>query len=307
MYNMMWIIKRRTSKTVSLHERGFYKFSICLSFTLFRKQSKTYIRMSSTNEKIFSIVKDPANVVVVTAIVMAYTSRSYYSRYFKRAAVPAVTLLVAYHSRNELFNFSGSPTILCNIQDSVLGILVKGLFSNSLMTKNKVLNRMFGDIIGIALISSAVSSFNNIFSLNMISLTKYIKDESYAAIMSLPFISTIVTKELLKEQKKLETSLKHELKSKVVAMGCVNTQLPMIGMSETDVIAFMTEQSTKEDSEWGKGKVSGSIYHGIKSHQELLNKAFGMYSLSNPLHPEIWPSAMKYDSEIIAMTASLVR
>ena len=60
-------------------------------------------------------------------------------------------------------------------------------------------------------------------------------------------------------------------------------------------------------SVWHNGRVSGYVYHGIISHQNLLNEAFGLYSLSNPLHPDVWPSATKYDSEIIAMTASLVK
>jgi sphinganine-1-phosphate aldolase len=31
-----------------------------------------------------------------------------------------------------------------------------------------------------------------------------------------------------------------------------------------------------------------------------------MYSISNPLHPDIWPSVMKFEAEIIAMTSALV-
>ena len=61
-----------------------------------------------------------------------------------------------------------------------------------------------------------------------------------------------------------------------------------------------------EDIIWQSGKVSGAIYHGEKNHLDLLNKAFSLYSIANPLHPDIWPSGMKYESEIIAMTAALV-
>ena len=64
--------------------------------------------------------------------------------------------------------------------------------------------------------------------------------------------------------------------------------------------------TSDEDVIWQSGKVSGAIYHGEKSHLDLLNKAFSLYSIANPLHPDIWPSGMKYESEIIAMTASLV-
>ena len=48
------------------------------------------------------------------------------------------------------------------------------------------------------------------------------------------------------------------------------------------------------------------VYHGQHKHIDLLNEAFSRYSISNPLHPDIWPSVMKFESEIIAMTASLV-
>lgn len=64
--------------------------------------------------------------------------------------------------------------------------------------------------------------------------------------------------------------------------------------------------TTDEDVIWQSGKVSGAIYHGEKEHLDLLNKAFSLYSIANPLHPDIWPSGMKYESEIIAMTAALV-
>ena len=64
--------------------------------------------------------------------------------------------------------------------------------------------------------------------------------------------------------------------------------------------------TSDEDVIWQSGKVSGAIYHGEKEHLDLLNKAFSLYSIANPLHPDIWPSGMKYESEIIAMTAALV-
>ena len=33
---------------------------------------------------------------------------------------------------------------------------------------------------------------------------------------------------------------------------------------------------------------------------------FGLYSVGNALHSSIWPSALKFESEIISMTADLV-
>lgn len=38
-----------------------------------------------------------------------------------------------------------------------------------------------------------------------------------------------------------------------------------------------------------------------------MNKAFNMYSVSNPLHIDVWPSQLKFEAEIVAMTSSLVK
>lgn len=44
-----------------------------------------------------------------------------------------------------------------------------------------------------------------------------------------------------------------------------------------------------------------------KAHQRLLTAAFSEYSLANPLHSDLWPSIMKFEAEIVAMCAALVR
>ena len=245
------------------------------------------------------------NLAISTAVVLALSLRMHYSRYFKRFALPALVAFLVYHSLSpSTLCLSGSPSMTITLEDSVLSTILKVLLINS--ETNKYWNRFLCDVIGISMISLAVSKMNALFSFNMIALIKLVKDEAYSMVKSLPVVSGYISSELKKEMVKLEDSLKHELKSKVAAMGPVMKSLPSVGMGEEEILKFMERESDKENGEWAKGKVSGSIYHGIQSHQQLLNKAFGMYSLSNPLHPEIWPSAMKYDSEIIAMTASLV-
>ena len=50
----------------------------------------------------------------------------------------------------------------------------------------------------------------------------------------------------------------------------------------------------------------GAVYHGQRGHIEFLNEAYSYYSIANPLHPDIWPSVMKFEAEIISMTANMV-
>ena len=61
-----------------------------------------------------------------------------------------------------------------------------------------------------------------------------------------------------------------------------------------------------EDVKWEKGFVSGAVYHGDKNHTSFLNKVYALNSQSNPLHSDIWPSAIKYESEIVSMTAKML-
>jgi glutamate/tyrosine decarboxylase-like PLP-dependent enzyme len=48
------------------------------------------------------------------------------------------------------------------------------------------------------------------------------------------------------------------------------------------------------------------VYHGDPGHVEFLNRVYAAQSQSNPLHPDLWPSATKFEAEIVAMTASML-
>lgn len=86
----------------------------------------------------------------------------------------------------------------------------------------------------------------------------------------------------------------------------INRELPKKGTHTADILTLMRNETERENVIWEEGKVSGAVYHGGKEHMHLLNSAFSYYSLANPLHPDIWPSGMKFESEVISMTASLM-
>lgn len=44
--------------------------------------------------------------------------------------------------------------------------------------------------------------------------------------------------------------------------------------------------------------MSGSVYHGEPEHTALLIGAYAAFSVCNPLHADIWPSAMKFEAEV---------
>src|SRR5690606_32890562 len=64
--------------------------------------------------------------------------------------------------------------------------------------------------------------------------------------------------------------------------------------------------AAQEHERWQRGFVSGAVYHGDAEHVELLSQVYALHSQSNPLHADVWPSASKYEAEIVSMTADLL-
>ena len=69
----------------------------------------------------------------------------------------------------------------------------------------------------------------------------------------------------------------------------------------------MEELQSKEASKWKQGFVSGAVYHGDDDHIGFLNKVYAINSQSNPLHSDVFPSSAKYESEVVSMTAHMLK
>lgn len=85
-----------------------------------------------------------------------------------------------------------------------------------------------------------------------------------------------------------------------------NLKLPSQGRPRDEVLAEMMELRALEEGRWQEGYASGSVYHGDSDHIEFLNKAYALNSQANQLHTDIWPSAAKFEAEIVAMTAHML-
>ena len=83
--------------------------------------------------------------------------------------------------------------------------------------------------------------------------------------------------------------------------GPVLFQGPEPGRSRADVIE--TLRAIREEDRWQDGYASGAVYHGDPDHIEFLNSVYGMQSQSNPLHADLWPSTVRFEAEIVSMTA----
>jgi glutamate/tyrosine decarboxylase-like PLP-dependent enzyme len=81
---------------------------------------------------------------------------------------------------------------------------------------------------------------------------------------------------------------------------------PAQGRPHAEILAEITQMATEEDSPYHEGKISGSIYSGDESHYEFLNEVFGHYSHANVLQRDMYPSATRFEGEIIAMTLDML-
>lgn len=83
-------------------------------------------------------------------------------------------------------------------------------------------------------------------------------------------------------------------------------RLPAKGLGYDPALALLEELRGREESRWRDGYASGSVYHGDWRHIEFANRAYALHSQANQLHADLWPSAAKFEGEIVAMTAHML-
>ncbi len=86
----------------------------------------------------------------------------------------------------------------------------------------------------------------------------------------------------------------------------VYTHIPEAGLDRDAILTDIAALADEEQGEWSEGYASGAVYHGDAAHIEFLNKVYALQSQSNPLHLDLWPSGMKFESEVVAMTADML-
>jgi len=86
----------------------------------------------------------------------------------------------------------------------------------------------------------------------------------------------------------------------------INRSIPAVGRQHGDIINELEDLKTREEHLWQDGFASGAVYHGDEEHINFINKVYALHSQSNPLHADIWPSAAKFEAEIVSMTAGMM-
>jgi sphinganine-1-phosphate aldolase len=127
-------------------------------------------------------------------------------------------------------------------------------------------------------------------------LYKSVRRYLYGVFLRLPGVRSKVQSQVS------ETLLKLERKLVPSGPGVERiTTLPHTGWSEEDVRKKLNELAEMEHTRWEDGRVSGAVYHGGEELIRLQTEAFGKFTVSNPIHPDVFPGVRKMEAEIVAM------
>lgn len=82
-------------------------------------------------------------------------------------------------------------------------------------------------------------------------------------------------------------------------------RLPDQGAARDEVLTDIAAMAKSEDATGDAGRVSGSLYSGDHEHYHFLTQVFEHFAHANVLQRDMYPSATKFEGEIIAMAADL--
>lgn len=85
-----------------------------------------------------------------------------------------------------------------------------------------------------------------------------------------------------------------------------HTHIPDEPVNRDEVRAAIALMAATEDAQGDAGRVSGSLYSGDHEHYAFLTDIFGDFAHVNVLQRDMYPSATKFEGEIVAMVADML-
>ncbi|KAL4518135.1 hypothetical protein Ndes2526A_g01416 [Nannochloris sp. 'desiccata'] len=151
-----------------------------------------------------------------------------------------------------------------------------------------------------ALVLSRLISFLNLAHQTLVD--KGWKQLASGFVLDLPGVRGFVARQQAATTAKLRESLQ---KGKDVTDAIL--VLPKEGISAAQIKSRLARKA-RDDIRFSEGesKVSGAVYLSGTSHQLLLNEVYKQFSITNPMHADVFPSVRKMEGEVVAMTAALL-
>ncbi|KAK5072901.1 Dihydrosphingosine phosphate lyase [Lithohypha guttulata] len=122
----------------------------------------------------------------------------------------------------------------------------------------------------------------------------------YRTFLSLPGVRSKVDKQVESARKDLEAKLTG-FDEKVNRY----RQLPKEPWTQEQLKTELGQLAAIKRTRWEEGKVSGAVYHGGEELLEIQAEAMKLFSVSNPIHADVFPAVRKMEAEIVAMVLSM--
>lgn len=119
-------------------------------------------------------------------------------------------------------------------------------------------------------------------------------------IMQIPSIRRKVDTELATVLKKVEDEM--------IPRGpdiVVYSEIPEKGVAKDQVFSILGKNKAMKHTAWEDGRVSGGVYHGGDDLAAIQTEAYGLFSIANQLHPDVFPGVRKIESETVSMVLKL--
>lgn len=114
-----------------------------------------------------------------------------------------------------------------------------------------------------------------------------------------------VQKRLEAQYAQVEQMVREQMRPKLDALPDF-AELPDAGVSREQILDWLQQLRTQESPPWMHGRVSGTVYHGESDLSEFLSRVYALHAQSNPLHADLFPSTVRFEAEIVRMTAHLL-
>ncbi|KAI0389737.1 pyridoxal phosphate-dependent transferase [Xylariaceae sp. FL0594] len=120
----------------------------------------------------------------------------------------------------------------------------------------------------------------------------------YGYFLRAPGIRTQVRKQVNESLAKVQQKM-------IPATGSRYLALPKEGWTDEALQKELEALATMDHTRWEDGFVSGAVYHGEEDLIKLQTEAYGRFTVSNPIHPDVFPGVRKMEAEVVAMVLSL--
>ncbi|XP_056017657.1 sphingosine-1-phosphate lyase 1-like isoform X2 [Ostrea edulis] len=129
-------------------------------------------------------------------------------------------------------------------------------------------------------------------------LTNRTKKEFFRLVKKIPFVK----RKIAEEKKKILKDMEHTMNADVD--GYI-TRLPENGLEVEALMEELKKYQSLAKVDWANGTISGTVYGGEPELTKLMEKVYGMFAWTNPLHADIFPDIRKMEAEVVRMCCTM--